>query len=81
MVDMRWNNMKVQRQIKETGLGELTTQPKAIEINLDEVKEINPAVSSGEYQNPFMRADPIVTFAKGTEEPKFKLKIDGEQNE
>lgn len=38
---------------------------KAIEINLEEVKEI--PIQSGEYQNPFMRIDPFVTFSKTTD--------------
>ena len=42
-------------------LGELRNQPRPIEINLDEVKELQ-AVQSGEYQNPFTRIDPFVTF-------------------
>lgn len=61
LVDMRWNNMHVQRQIKGLAFGEFITQPRSIEINLDEVKELS-AVQSGEYQNPFSRIDPFVTF-------------------
>lgn len=50
LVDMRWNNLAVQRQIKGHGLGELSKEPKAIEINFDgEVQQ----VSGSGYQNPF----------------------------
>lgn len=72
---MRWNNMHVQRQIKGLGLGELTNQPKAIEINLDEIREIQTS-TGGEYQNPFARIDPLVTFSKGADDQSQKFRID-----
>jgi hypothetical protein len=74
LVDMRWNNMHVQRQIKGLGLGELNCAPKPIEINFDEVKElpvtqsVSTTTGTTEYQNPFMRIDPFVTFQKTAEE-------------
>lgn len=32
---MRWNNKAVQRELQELKLGEVSRQPKPIEINLD----------------------------------------------
>ena len=50
LVDMRWNNKSVQREIKALGLGEISRQPKPIEINLNkDLVEIS-------------RGEPVVKF-------------------
>lgn len=78
LIDMRWNNKNVQREIKGLKLGDLDRQPRPIEINFNEATDnINQsfnntgAYSSQKYENPFARIDP---FAKGIEE-KVKVKI------